>query len=67
MKCPKCKKEVVIPNYAYRNVETYNTVMLTASECCGTFYIVNRTVQFQVTKYTGDKTTDDWGINLNKK
>ena len=68
MKCPKCKKELVLPNRVYANFEFYNVggSSMVASECCNTGFVVKMKVKYKITKYTGDKQEDDWGVKLDK-
>lgn len=67
MECPKCKKQVSIPNKVYRYLETYNAdngYALTISDCCCAGFIVNSQITFKITEYTGDKKEDDWGSKI---
>ena len=70
MKCPKCKKELVISGKAFINLESYNVggIVLVASICCNRPFLVKMKVSYDVTEYTGDKKEDDWGVKfLNDK
>jgi hypothetical protein len=69
MKCENCGKDLIIPSRAYLNLESYNVggSIMTASDCCGAGYVVKMKVSYQVTKYTGDKTEDEWGTKLTTK
>ncbi len=68
MKCTKCGKDLVLPNRAYLNLETYKVggSVMTASECCNTGYIIKMNVSYKTTEYTGDAKEDDWGVELRK-
>jgi hypothetical protein len=68
MKCKVCKKDLVIPSRAYRNLESYNVggSCIVASECCGTGYKVQMNVSYTTTLYEGDKEADDWGEKMKK-
>jgi hypothetical protein len=68
MKCKKCKKELILPNRAYINLETYKVggSVMTASECCNIGYVIKMEISYKITEYTGDKEEDDWGVKLNK-
>ena len=68
MKCPKCGKELVLPQRAYLNLETYKVggSVLVASECCNTGFIIKMEISYKTTEYTGDNDEDDWGIKLRK-
>jgi len=66
MECPKCKKELVISDRVYRNLETYSVggAKLIASECCNSGFIVKMKVSYQITEYTGEREEDDWGNKI---
>jgi len=68
MECKKCGKNVVIAENVYRNLESYKVggSVLAASECCGAGFIVKMNVSYTTTPYEGDKTEDDWGVELIK-
>ena len=68
MLCPNCKKEIIIPNKAYLNLESYNIggSVVVASECCNAGFIVKMNVNFKITPYTGLKNHDEWGVKLKK-
>jgi len=68
MKCKKCGKDLVLPERAYVNLETYNVggFALAASECCNTGYVIKMDIRYKVTEYTGSRKEDDWGIKLRK-
>ena len=70
MECPNCKKELVIPSNAYRNLEAYHQgggMVLVSSECCNSGFLLKSRVTFSVTEYTGDKKEDDWGNKIIKQ
>ena len=66
MECPKCKKEIEIPTYAFNNAETYRNTVLSVSECCNSAFIIKPVTTFKITEYTGDKVQDDWGNKIKK-
>lgn len=69
MKCPKCKKELQIPDRAYLNFESYYAgggTVLVASDCCGVGIVLQMEVSFSAAEYTGDRKEDDWGSKLSK-
>ena len=68
MKCPNCKKELVIPDVVYRNLENYSPggTKLIASNCCSTGFLVRMNISYTTTLYTGNQTEDEWGTKLNK-
>ena len=69
MECPKCKKDLVLPNKAYLNLETYNVggIVMVASECCSTGFIIKMNMSYETTEYTGHKKEDDWGVKLRNR
>jgi RNase P subunit RPR2 len=68
MECKKCKKELVIPSNAYRNLESYKVggSVLVASSCCNAGYILQMNVSYSAAEYNGEKEEDDWGVTLFK-
>lgn len=68
MECPNCKKELIIPRNAYRNLETYHPggTVLVASECCGAGYLLKQNISYKLTPYTGDLEEDEWGREITK-
>lgn len=64
MECPKCKKELQINDRVFMNIETYGNSAVTISECCGSAFNVKRKISFQIDEYKGNKTKDDWGIEI---
>jgi hypothetical protein len=68
MKCPNCKKDMVIPYRAYMNLESYNVggYALVATECCGLGVLVKMNVSYSITLYDGYKEEDDWGEKIIK-
>ena len=44
MKCPYCEKEVELPAYTWRNVETYGNAARVATPCCGKPILLTRSV-----------------------
>jgi len=64
MKCPQCNKELKLAPFVYRNVETYDNIVVKVTQCCKKPVTVSRVVNFSVTAYSGDKTEDDWGIKI---
>ena len=68
MKCINCKKELVISDIPYLNLESYNVggSCLTSSQCCNTGYILKMNITYKLTPYTGDETEDDWGNKIIK-
>ena len=69
MKCVNCKKKLIIPDFVFLNLETYNTngCALITTECCGTGYLVKMNTTYKITLYTGEKETDDWGNKIYNK
>ena len=66
MKCPKCKKDLIIPRRAYLNLESYNVggTILVASDCCESPFLIKMKISYVTTEYTRDKTEDDWGTKF---
>jgi hypothetical protein len=69
MICHNCKKEVILNPVAFMNLDSYKIrgSVLTASECCGTGFVVRMKVSYVVSKYQGEKLEDDWGVELAPK
>ena len=66
MKCPNCKKQIIIPRRVYLNLDTYNVggTALTISECCNTAFNVEMIISYKTTLYEGNKSEDDWGNKI---
>lgn len=69
MKCKNCKKNVIIPEKAYLNLESYNVGgrCVVASDCCGTGYEIKMVVAYETKPYKGAKEIDDWGKKMYNK
>lgn len=68
MKCPNCKKDIVIPTKAYLNLETYNVggSVLVATNCCNFGVNIKKKISYEITPYIGNKIEDDWGNKIIK-
>jgi hypothetical protein len=64
MRCPHCRKELVLLPRAIRNVEDYGTPVLVATECCGKPVIVSRRITISITDIETDRKEDDWGVRF---
>lgn len=67
MICPRCKREVKIPDYVFINAETYRKVCLSVSECCGHPFLIRAKTVFEMTEYKGNEKNDDWGNEIKSK
>lgn len=68
--CPHCKKELQILGRAFKNLESYHPGggrVLTATECCNKPVYLYMVQKFQVEKYTGEASEDDWGVTFKTK
>jgi hypothetical protein len=61
MKCPACKKELLLSSAAKINMETYNQQCVTVTLCCKKAVSVQPIVVYDAQLYVGDRTSDDWG------
>ncbi len=67
MECPYCKKEVILPEYVYRNIKAYHNTVKHITDCCGKILYVEGVIKFKVTLYTGSLKEDDWGNTIKEK
>ncbi len=67
-KCPHCKKDIILSDIPFRNLESYNPNgrVLTATQCCEKPVYLNARIVYSVEIYDGDKTKDDWSIKFKK-
>lgn len=64
IKCPHCGGDPEIDDVVEANIERYRDLAYTvAAKCCGRGIVLRPRVKVSYTlgKYTGDRTTDDWG------
>jgi len=61
MECLYCKEELIIPSNSQRNMGDYHNPCVTITECCEQLINAVPITSYRVTKYTGEKTEDDWG------
>lgn len=66
MKCPICKKELVLPQYAWRNVENYRKPVLVVTECCESPIMLGPDMRYTAEEYIGTRTEDDWGMEISR-
>jgi hypothetical protein len=64
VKCPHCGEELKIAPRVVYNVDCYNKSVVGATECCSKLVNVRPVRSVVVTKYTGEKTEDDWGVSV---
>lgn len=66
MKCFKCGENIIIPDKAYINLESYNVggSVLVSSECCGAGYNVKMNITYNHTLYKGEEKEDNWGTEI---
>lgn len=62
MKCPVCKKELKIPERAYRNTDTYGESCVVTTECCKTLINLCPRREWDAYRYSGSEIEDDWGV-----
>lgn len=71
MECPNCKKELVIRDRVYVNLQSYasggSSSALTVSDCCGAGFIIRTKTEYIIKEYSGDRIEDDWGEKIIKK
>ena len=60
MKCPHCKKELILPDHAILNMESYHKPVKTLTICCGKIVDVQPIFSYQASKNKEDD-VDDWG------
>jgi hypothetical protein len=59
--CPNCQKNLLVPNYAYGNIDAYDSTVHVTTECCKTIVTMCQVRTYKVYKsYKQD--VDDWGI-----
>ncbi len=59
MKCPHCRKELDVPEYAWMNADTYSKRCHVVTECCGRMVAITPIRSFLVAK--SNAPVDDWG------
>jgi RNase P subunit RPR2 len=59
--CPNCHKELVVPSYAYGNVDAYDSTVHVTTECCGTIVTMYQVRTYKVSK-SHKRDVDDWGV-----
>ena len=64
MQCPACKKEMVLPRYAWYSVESYRESAVVVAECCQSPIILSPDMRYTAEEYIGTRTEDDWGIKI---
>lgn len=62
MNCTHCNKPLKIPNRVYYNCDTYDETCVSVTNCCGKMVVVRPVRTYNISKYTGDRTEDDWGV-----
>lgn len=67
MKCPHCKKDMHLPSYANRNMESYQNGVVVNTLCCGKAVYAWPVITFNAEKYSGEAMNDDWGAPINKE
>ena len=59
--CPNCQKDLLVPNYAYGNVDAYNSTVNATTKCCGTIVTIRQVRTYIVSK-SHKQDIDDWGV-----
>ena len=59
MRCPYCNKNLIIPSYAEGNMDAYNSVVKTKTNCCGK--IIRAWQRRIVVAEKCEARVDDWG------
>lgn len=64
MKCPRCGKDIAIPEPALNNIETYGGSALVSSSCCKVGVYVSRIVSYSYQINKGQETEDEFGNEI---
>lgn len=61
-RCPHCNKQLKVPNYAWHNADAYDQRVNVTTECCDKMITITPIRTYNVSKYEGTATEDDWGV-----
>lgn len=64
MKCPHCNNELKVDTVVYMNADIYQRTNIIVTKCCGNPVYITPIRKYEVTKYKGDRTEDDWGNDI---
>ena len=67
MNCPHCKKDLHLPSYAMRNMDSYSNPCVTITLCCGNAVYARPVVRYETSPYDGPNTVDDWGKEIKQR
>ena len=61
MKCPNCESTLDVDQCVYLNADTYGKTNVITTNCCGEAITVRPIRTYEVRRYEGNRSEDDWG------